>query len=172
VDAIAEMSEVEADPTLRRIRTRARWPVPEYSLRLVGDECILGAGELSLDARVLAQIDCDPGMSTEGHPLALSVRKEDLRTALHQLLKADAIEDGGAGRAHAWHPHRTDVVTNGTEACAGTDLPELLTGKKMRREQWPDQSRSDTGTDNTDESVPRDGEDWTSVLDSTAGGAP
>jgi AAA domain len=104
VDAIIEMSEVEGDPAARRIRTRARWHVPEHTVRLIGDEYVLGGGEVSLDARILAHVVAHPGASSEGVRAELGARRDDVTAALRRLSDAHAIEDRGSRKRREWYP--------------------------------------------------------------------
>lgn len=96
VDCLLEMrlnTEGE-DPTLRRVTGRARWPLEPWSWRMGDGAVHLGTGgPMTLDARILAYIERNPG--TPRTPLAaqLGVRKAEIVRAVDRLVALDALAE-------------------------------------------------------------------------------
>lgn len=101
VDALYEMTVPPQgeDQNVRRFRGRARWPTEPFSVRWTGTNYLLsGGGELSLDARVLADIQENPGTSRNSLCERLGGRKTAVLAALDQLINRGAVEDQGGHR--------------------------------------------------------------------------
>jgi len=82
------------DPTLRRFRGRARWPVEDFSLRLEdGHFCLGGGGHVSMEARVLLDVEANPGTTRTESFRRLGGRKATHTAALGKLLESGALVD-------------------------------------------------------------------------------
>jgi hypothetical protein len=85
------------DPTMRRFRGRARWPVEDWSLRMVDGRFELGAGGvLSLDARILADVGEHPGTSRTAQHGRLGGRKATHLAAVGTLISRGALREQGS----------------------------------------------------------------------------
>lgn len=98
VDVLIEMGE-GAEPTQRRLRIRARWPVEDYTVRLgsAGYE-LVSSGEQSLEARILAHVAAHPGCTLRELREAIVGRAGEIGAAVTQLVGAVAIVDRGGPR--------------------------------------------------------------------------
>lgn len=132
VDVILEMREDADDPNVRRIRARGRIPVSDFSLRYVEDPrppyFILEGGELSLDTRLLAFVDREPGCSTTRIRKGVSGRAEEIRNVLDQLADAGEVENRGPAQRSAWYRLSSDESPRGTWVegvgnGSGTEVP-------------------------------------------------
>src|SRR5690606_5687422 len=110
VDCIVEMvmpGDGE-DPTVRRLRGRARWPVRPCRIRWSGGryEIVPDGAEItvSVDARVLAYVTAHPGCSERAVREAVGGRYEAVRAAVSRLIEVDAIERRGSGRYTGLYP--------------------------------------------------------------------
>jgi len=82
------------DPTLRRFRGRARWPVEGFSLRMEDGRFQLGGGgPVSMEARVILDVEANPGTTRTGSYGRLGGRKETHTAAVNTLVKSGAIVD-------------------------------------------------------------------------------
>lgn len=96
VDCLWEMAAPNQgeDPTLRRFRGRARWPVEDWSLRMEDGRYVLGAGgPLSLDARVLADLGENPGTSRSASHERLGGRRKTFWATVERLVSTGAVRD-------------------------------------------------------------------------------
>jgi hypothetical protein len=86
------------DPTLRRIRGRARWPVEDWSLRMEDGRYVLGGGgALTLDARILADTAANPGTSRSAQHDRLGGRKQTYLSTVGRLIEAETVRDHKGG---------------------------------------------------------------------------
>jgi hypothetical protein len=105
VDCILEMTESPDAPNVRRLKARARWTMPDFSIRLEGDRFELDDNALSLDAQILAAIVAAPGIS--GNQLRQQIkghRDVDVVATVKRLASDGAIANHGAARKAAWYP--------------------------------------------------------------------
>lgn len=109
VDAIVLMSEDGQDADVRALKVRARWPVSDYSVRLLADprssdpdRYALSSGEVSLDTRVLLRVEAHPGCSMRQLREGVTGRTQDVTATVHRLIERGVIEDrrsSGGGMA-------------------------------------------------------------------------
>ncbi|MDO8500455.1 MAG: DnaB-like helicase N-terminal domain-containing protein [Gemmatimonadaceae bacterium] len=93
------------DPTIRHITGRARWQVPPFDVRFRNGRYELASGlELSLDARVLIQIEQNRGVSLAVLRAKVGGRGKVVDDAVTELLHRGAIVDLGVNGKHAYHP--------------------------------------------------------------------
>jgi hypothetical protein len=93
LDCLIEMTMPQAteDPTLRRFRGRARWPVEDFSLRLNdGRYEVGGGGPVPVEARIVMDTAAHPGTSRNAQHGRIGGRKQTYLAAVNRLL-----EDGG-----------------------------------------------------------------------------
>lgn len=133
VDAILEMAP-GSDDGVRRLRVKARWRVPDYAVRLAGDSYELAAGEVSLDARVLAYITTHPGCSVRDVRGGTEGRAADIGAAVQRLLATGTVNDHPERRgsrlyaAGAGNRSAADAETPGTGPEPSGNQSEPLTG--------------------------------------------
>ena len=96
VDALWEMSLPRdgEDPTLRRFKGRARWPVEEWTVRMTDGRFALGGGgPLPLEAQILLDVAQHPGTSRNALHGRLRGRKDaNLRTVTRLLTDGQLVE--------------------------------------------------------------------------------
>lgn len=114
LDCLLEMTMPNAgeDPTLRRFRGRARWPVENFALRMEEGQYVLGGGgPLSLDARVLLHVEANPGESGSAVRKAVGGRTETVLAALDRLVDRGAIQKRGTESRPAYYaaPHQVEM---------------------------------------------------------------
>lgn len=97
VDMILTVSE-DQDSGSRKVKTRGRWSLPDYTYSLVGDRLQLGAGELAPEARVLAFVINNPGCSTRAVRDGAGLRAAEAGEAIQQLVRAKSVENRGDER--------------------------------------------------------------------------
>ena len=110
VDAVLEMASVAEDASVRRIRARARWHLPDVSIRLLGDpfdpdtrpQYEVASGKLSLDVRVLLFVEGHPGCSTRDVRDNVTGQGKAIRDALDSLKERGAIRSEEDGPALRW----------------------------------------------------------------------
>lgn len=113
-DVLVALSEGELEGE-RRLKSVARWAIPPTKVRLVQPEHgkpryeSVGSG-LSVDARVLAFIEANPGCSTRALRDGVTGRNPEIDEALRRLLAADHVEDRGGSSGRRLH-----VVTDQVE---------------------------------------------------------
>ncbi|MBA3340448.1 MAG: AAA family ATPase [Gemmatimonadaceae bacterium] len=115
-DCLLEMRKPKEgeDPTIRHITGRARWPVAAFDVRLRdGRYELAGGGELSLDARILIQIEQHRGISLAELRRLVGGRGTAVDDALAGLVRRGAVLDLGVGGKHAYHPAGTEPPTLG-----------------------------------------------------------
>ncbi len=96
VDCLLEMIPPEQgeDPTLRRFRGRARWPIEEFSVRLTDQGYVLGGGgSLSLEAQVLADTNLNPGTSRTAQFKRIGGRKQTYLATVTRLVEGEQVVD-------------------------------------------------------------------------------
>ena len=96
VDCLIEMTTASngEDPTLRRLRGRARWPVEDWSLRMVDGQYELGdGGPVSLEARILMDTGVNPGTSRTAQHDRLRGRKQTYLATVGKLLVNDGLKE-------------------------------------------------------------------------------
>ena len=130
VDGIFEMSTDGKDEAVRNVKARARWPVDNYSVRLVGSSYELSSGQLSLDARVLQAIGESPGCSQRDIRRAVSGAPKAVAAAIRGLITSEAVEDQGDKRGMRLHA----VSTPQTEPWDGPVLDSGLVGGSVEEE--------------------------------------
>jgi hypothetical protein len=107
VDCLLEMRPPKESeyPTLRHISGRARWDVPAFDIRLVdGRYELAGGATLSVDTRVLIQIDENRGVSMGELRRLVGGRGKAVDEAVEGLVRRGAILDLGSNGKHAYHP--------------------------------------------------------------------
>jgi hypothetical protein len=100
-DALIEMREDTKDRWVRQLSARARWEVPDYSVRLTESGYVLASGELSLDARVLAFVGSNPRCNMRRVTTAIAGRTAQVAATVHALLERGALVNAGTGGNHA-----------------------------------------------------------------------
>lgn len=139
VDVIALMSEDGQDADVRRIKVKARWAVPDYSVRMMSGRYELSSGEVSLDARVLLHIESHPGTSMRALRSAITGANTAIDAAVSRLIERGALQDhgdattgrqlhtAGHGSGHTpvppEKPHRHAPGTVSGHGCAESDEP-------------------------------------------------
>ena len=96
LDCLLEMTmpQTGEDPTLRRIRGRARWPVEDWSLRLEGDQYVLGGGgPLALEARILMDLAHHPGTSRNQQFDRLGGGRNTYLAAVRRMVQQGAVKE-------------------------------------------------------------------------------
>jgi len=111
VDVIIEASE-GPDADVRTLKSKGRWRVGDYTVRLVSGEPTqparydLGSGEVSVDARVLCHVEAHPGCSMRDVRNAITGRGKEVGAAVHRLIGCSAIVDRGGRDRMSLHPAR------------------------------------------------------------------
>ena len=95
VDAIIEMSEGSGDRSVRHLRVRARWPVDDYSIRLIENRFELASGGLPLDKRVLQYIKAHPGCSMNGVRSGVTGKATTIGKEVRRLIDSGTVENRG-----------------------------------------------------------------------------
>lgn len=101
VDCILTMREDKL-AAVRRLTARARWPMEECAVRLVGDRFELVGRELTLDARTLLHIGGAPGTSKVALRRAVGGNAGAVDAALEELVRRGAVRDIGTGQRHRY----------------------------------------------------------------------
>jgi len=127
VDAILEVSESTEAPTVRNIKARARWAMPDFAVRLEDDRLTLDAGEPSLDARVYHCIVAEPGISGNKVCDKLDGRREDVLACLKRLAADGAVGNLGTRTHPAWHPKPAVVPV----VPSGSGTSQLVSGSRF-----------------------------------------
>ena len=100
LDCLLEMTMPQSgeNPTLRRIRGRARWPVEDFAVQLRDGVFTLGTGgEVPLEARILMDTRANPGTSRNAQHQRLGGRKATHVAAVNRLLESGGIQDRDGG---------------------------------------------------------------------------
>ena len=96
LDCLLEMTMPQSgeNPTLRRIRGRARWPVEDFAIELREHAFVLTTGgEVPLETRVLMDTRANPGTSRTAQYKRLGGRKQAHVTAVNRLLDQEFLYD-------------------------------------------------------------------------------
>ncbi len=110
VDAILTMFSDDTDSSVRRIKGLARWPFRDFAIRLIGESGAsddplrfeLAEGELSLDARVLLDVQRNPGTTTNGVIGRVVGQTKRIKEALDRFEAESTIVNRKNGQANAW----------------------------------------------------------------------
>jgi hypothetical protein len=103
VDVIIEMHRSDDPPTRRTFKVRGRGVHGDFSLDWNRDEGYhLSVGELSLDARILAQVGEHPGIGLGKLRQIVGGANADKDAALRGLLYRGAIVDSGDSSGHRY----------------------------------------------------------------------
>ena len=94
-DVVIGMSEEVGEPNRRTFDVRARWACRGFTLTLDGTTYTSGDGLPSLDARILAMVVADAGLSGSAIATRLGVRKQDVLDGLRRMVATRAVEDRG-----------------------------------------------------------------------------
>ncbi len=100
VDALLELSVPNDDKKqpLRRLEGSGRWPVEDCTLTLDPDNHYqLAGGALTLDMRVLLDIEANPGTSRNGVRARIQARKADVLVCVARHIASGAVRDSGRG---------------------------------------------------------------------------
>jgi hypothetical protein len=100
VDCLLEMTLPNSgeDPTLRRFRGRARWPMQEFSVRLRDEVFEIGdGGEIPIEARIVLDVASHPGTSRNASHQRIGGRKQAHVAAVNNLLQDDRIRERSGG---------------------------------------------------------------------------
>jgi hypothetical protein len=85
------------------VKFLGRRPEPNFTVELLGDHYhLVAAGELSMDARVLAYVQGHRGSSGAAVRNHIGGRKEDVDDSIRRLLSQGVIRDVGNDRRHAY----------------------------------------------------------------------
>ena len=96
LDCLLEMTlpNMGEDPTLRRFRGRARWPVENFALRMDDGRYVRGtSGSISPEARVLMDVGSNPGTSRAASFKRLGGRKQTHSAAVSRLVESGGLVD-------------------------------------------------------------------------------
>jgi hypothetical protein len=103
VDLLLELQPDAGNPGRRNVTVLGRWPAVNFAVELTGDWYhLVAAGELSLDARVLAFVQQHPECSQAAVRGHVGGRAQDADAALGRLLASGAVSDAGTERRHAY----------------------------------------------------------------------
>jgi hypothetical protein len=97
VDMILEMTEIEGDSDVRKVKARGRWQAETYTVRLAGERFVLEGGELSMDTRILLFVESHPECSVRSVCAGVTGKTVDINAALQRLIARGAIRDTGGG---------------------------------------------------------------------------
>ena len=144
VDVILEMREDSTDESVRRIKARGRVAVSNYAIRYhAGDSPYfsLADGKLSLETRVLAYIERNPGQPKSNIADEVEGRRADILAVIRRLERGEAVHNRGPVRKSAFYPGRSPqnpLGTGGNSAgtALGTTKSRSGTGGVPRR--WRD----------------------------------
>lgn len=124
----------DADPTLRRMRSKGRVPVvPQYDLRFDGDTYTLDTGDAPLDQRVVEFIRHHPGTTLSNLRDMVKGKFEDISATVARLVAAKMILTDGEGRGrrlhirevgNGWERDGNDVEPSGNGGGSQLPLPE------------------------------------------------
>lgn len=98
VDCLLEitMPQNGEDPTLRRFRGRARWPLEEFSLRLHENEYVMGGGGLlSIEARILMDLAVYPGTSRNQQHDRIGGNRSKYLASINIMMDAGMVIERG-----------------------------------------------------------------------------
>lgn len=119
VDMLLELQPDAGNPTVRKVRSLGRWATSDFAIELVGNTYRLLAGDLSLDARVLAYVQQHPKASLGAVRTEMGGRHQDTDAAIARLLQSKAIVDAkGVNNRHSY----TGASATASEDAAGEDL--------------------------------------------------
>jgi hypothetical protein len=94
VDLLLEVRVDAGNLARRNVTALGRWPIPNFTLDLVGDRYQVVAGnELSLDARILLYVEQHPGTSLRMVRDHVGGRAEDTGEAMARLIARGAVTD-------------------------------------------------------------------------------
>jgi hypothetical protein len=118
VDLVVEFDipNEDTDPTLRRMRSVGRVPVPRvYDLRFNGDTYELAtSNEAPIDERIIAVVGNRPLISATDVADALNVRKSEVLTRITHLLASGRLRNMSKDRGHKLvvpgHPLTPDLL--------------------------------------------------------------
>jgi putative DNA primase/helicase len=116
VDMVCEFDipKEETDPTLRRMRSVGRFPVPRlYEIRFDGNDYVLATGtEAPIDERILAVVTNRPSCSGQDVVDALQLRRQDVLSRITLMLADGRLRNQGSGHilklivpGNATNPH-------------------------------------------------------------------
>lgn len=101
VDMVCEfdMPKEETDPTLRRMRSVGRFPVPRvYEIRFDGYTYALATGtEAPIDERIITVVTNRPTCSGQDVVDALGVRRQEVLNRITQMLADGRLKNSGTG---------------------------------------------------------------------------
>jgi putative DNA primase/helicase len=106
VDVVAEMfiPDEDADPSLRKVRTRGRVPVFGFEFRYDGRHILPVSDRTApLDQRITEYVQSNPGASLRDIRSRVGGRAEDVDRTILTLLQAGRIANTGSERSHAYH---------------------------------------------------------------------
>lgn len=99
VDVVCEFDipREDTDPTLRRVRSVGRVPVPRlYEIRFDGNDYTLADGvEAPLDERIMVAVQNAPGISADGVAEAVNARRSEVLTRLTHMLADGRLRNDG-----------------------------------------------------------------------------
>jgi putative DNA primase/helicase len=101
VDMVCEFDipKEETDPTLRRMRSVGRFPVPRlYEIRFDGNDYVLATGmEAPIDERILAVVTNRPSCTGQDVVDALAARRQDVLARITLMLADGRLKNQGTG---------------------------------------------------------------------------
>jgi putative DNA primase/helicase len=101
VDMVCEFDipKEETDPTLRRMRSVGRFPVPRvYEIRFDGNDYALATGTVApIDERIIAVVTSRPTCTGQDVVDALGVRKQDVLARITLMLADGRLKNQGSG---------------------------------------------------------------------------
>ena len=100
VDALIEMTmpTPSEDPTLRRFRGRARWPMEDWAIRMDEGAYLLGGGgPVPLETRIVMDTAAHPGTSRNAQHGRLGGRKSTCLAAVNRLVESEGLKERDGG---------------------------------------------------------------------------
>lgn len=122
VDAVLSLTEDAANPTVRRIAGRARWPFEDYGVNYTGTSFEPIGRELTLDARILLHIQGAPGTAHGQLRQAVGGNASAVDACLAELVRRGAVRDIGTDKRHRY------IVVGQGETSPGQPTDNLSTG--------------------------------------------